>query len=159
MVQNILSETLPYLGFEPEYTEEELAVVASPVPDVVGALANNALSTLHNAGFNGKIVGSGTTVTYQYPAAGISVNRQSTIILYTDEGATGTMVQVPNVVGQSIRVATEMLEAAGLNISITGTNDESSGTVVAALQRIEPGTEVEMGTVVEVEFHDTSATD
>lgn len=159
VVQNILSETLPYLGFEPEYTEEELAVVASPVPDVVGALANNALSTLHNAGFNGKIVGSGTTVTYQYPAAGISVNRQSTIILYTDEGATGTMVQVPNVVGQSIRVATEMLEAAGLNISITGTNDESSGTVVAALQRIEPGTEVEMGTVVEVEFHDTSATD
>ena len=52
VVQNILSETLPYLGFEPEYTEEELAVVASPVPDVVGALANNALSTLHNAGFN-----------------------------------------------------------------------------------------------------------
>lgn len=158
VVASVISEAMPYLGFEPQYTAEELASVQVSVPNMVGDLTTDAQIKLNAAGLNAVIRGSGTKVTYQHPAAFTMLPRQSTIVLYTDEGAQGEMTTVPNVVGQSGKTALNLLKNAGLNVSTSGAL-ASSTSVQAVSQNIAQGTQVEEGTLVEVVLHDTAMTD
>lgn len=155
---NVLAEVLPYLGIDTHYTEEQLAVKDLRVANLLGRTPSEAQVELNGVGFNYKIVGSGTTVTYQYPAAGTYIPRQSTVILYTDEGAAGTMVTVPNVAGKTVAMAREMLRAAGLNLD-AGSALDSDTLLTADSQSIAEGEQVEMGTVIAVSFSNASATD
>ena len=98
---------------------------------------------------------SGSTVTYQYPAGGTAIARQSTIVLYTDEGAGPSLVKVPNVVGQSYDTAMRVLNQAGLNMQAKGALVDSA-SVQCSAQSVAEGTEVEEGTVIEVTFMDTT---
>lgn len=154
---NILGEVLPYLGIDTQYTEEELAVLNLNVPSLLGNTPSAAQATLNGVGFNTKVVGSGTEVTYQFPAAGTKMPRQSTVILYTDAGATGTLVTVPDTAGKSMSVVKEMIKAVGLNIETTGMADGTN--VQAVKQSINAGEQVELGTLVSVEFYDNTITD
>lgn len=158
VVASILSETLPYLGIEPQYTEEELATQETVVPNMAELSLSDAHVQLNKVGFNYRDLGSGQTVTYQYPAAGTTLARQSTIILYTDEGAEGTIVTVPDISGKSISVARSTMQSLGLNIVIEGVAEDATN-VEAVAQSVEAGTETPMGTVVTVTFHDTSIQD
>ena len=54
-----MSEVLPYLGIEPEYTAEELAGADITVPNVVGMTLEDAKTRLSNAGFACTTVGDG----------------------------------------------------------------------------------------------------
>ncbi|MEG1175488.1 MAG: penicillin-binding transpeptidase domain-containing protein, partial [Ruthenibacterium sp.] len=153
VVGSIMAETLPYLGVEPQYTEEDLATVAETIPNVTGMTVLDANSKLNALGFATKESGGGDAVTYQYPAAGTSLSRQSVVVLYTDEGSQGTNVIVPDTAGKSVPYTREMLKSSGLNLEIAGV-DEENPNVQAMSQSIAAGTEVTMGTVVQVTFHD-----
>lgn len=158
VVASVISEAMPYLGHDPQYSEEELATVEVGVPDMVDDLTTDAQIKLNAAGLNASIRGSGTKVVYQYPAAYSMLPRQSTIILYTDEGTGGELVTVPNVVGQSATTAINILKNTGLNVSTSGAMGDD-WFVQAMSQSIAEGTQVELGTVVELVMHDVSMTD
>ncbi len=161
VVSSILGEALPYLGFEPQYTEEELANRDVTVPTLNGEGENEfskAQRKLNDLGLSFYVVGEeGANVVAQFPEAGTKVARGSTIILYT-ENVEQAMTTVPNLVGLTLSQAENTLEAKHLNLRVEGTTSTGS-SVVAAAQDIGEGTEVAIGTVVTVTFHDTSVTD
>ena len=151
----LLDTPLPYLGVEREYSEEEQAMAEVSVPAVVGMDSASAQVKMNQTGLNFVVRGSGSTVTYQYPAGGTAIARQSTIVLYTDEGAGPSLVKVPNVVGQSYDTAMRVLNQAGLNMQAKGALVDSA-SVQCSAQSVAEGTEVEEGTVIEVTFMDTT---
>ena len=155
VVANTINDSLPYLGVEREYSEEEQAMAEVSVPAVVGMDSASAQVKMNQTGLNFVVRGSGSTVTYQYPAGGTAIARQSTIVLYTDEGAGPSLVKVPNVVGQSYDTAMRVLNQAGLNMQAKGALVDSA-SVQCSAQSVAEGTEVEEGTVIEVTFMDTT---
>ncbi|MFQ7158866.1 MAG: PASTA domain-containing protein, partial [Ruthenibacterium sp.] len=140
---------------EREYSEEEQAMAEVSVPAVVGMDSASAQVKMNQTGLNFVVRGSGSTVTYQYPAGGTAIARQSTIVLYTDEGAGPSLVKVPNVVGQSYDTAMRVLQQAGLNMQAKGALVDSA-SVQCSAQSVAEGTEVEEGTIIEVTFMDTT---
>ncbi|MBR3289175.1 MAG: stage V sporulation protein D, partial [Clostridia bacterium] len=58
--QKVLAETLPYLGVEPEYTEEELANLSTVTPNVVDKDLSTAATILNNNGLTYYTEGNGT---------------------------------------------------------------------------------------------------
>lgn len=159
-VAKILSEVLPYLGVEPEYTDEDKASLGKTIADYKGktlTTATNALQSLH---MNIKIVGNGSHVVAQSPMPGTMLSEDSTVVLYTEDGLNEPTCTVPDVTGLSASAANRKLVNAGLNIDIaTGTLESVSGAT-AVKQSIEPGTKVLPGTVVTVDFrHYSGVTD
>ena len=158
VVGSILAEVLPYLGVEKVYTEEELADLDVYVDSQVGQVAHGAQSHFTRQGLNAKIIGGGGTVLSQIPAAGSTVPKGSTIMLYTDDSAEDDLVTVPDVVGESGLVANKLILNAGLNIKITGVGIENENAV-AAKQSVEAGEQVPRGTLITVDFADTTLQD
>lgn len=155
-VGSILAEIMPYLGYTPDYNEEEAATAVVSMPNLVELTLDQAARKVNENGFTSTTIGEGTTVTYQYPAAGTSVARQSTVILYTDPGATGQTVAVPNVIGKPYGTVSNILKGAKLNFSAQGSESNNS---IAVSQNVAEGTEVQMGEVIEIQFQDPSMTD
>ncbi len=152
----ILSEVLPYLGYEPTYTDEELASLSISVPHVVGDDVTVAKSKINNAKLTYKIVGSGDVVKSQMPASTESLHSGGVVILYTDDsGAQVTTTTVPDFTNLSVSSANATAVNSGLNIQFAG--NTSSGSVVAYKQSIAAGETVDTGTVITVYFRDTSA--
>ena len=156
---SIMSEVLPYLGIEPEYTAEELAGADTTVPNVVGMTLEDAKTRLSNAGFACTTVGDGATVTDQTPAGGAIVPNNASIILYLGAEKPDTPCTVPNVVGKSASEANKALTNAGLIMRASGATTSSSGNVHAITQDVSAGTQVPAGTVVTVQFGDNSVLD
>ena len=156
---SIMSEVLPYLGIEPEYTAEELAGADTTVPNVVGMTLEDAKTRLSNAGFACTTVGDGATVTDQTPAGGAIVPNNASIILYLGAEKPDTPCTVPNVVGKSASEANKTLTNAGLIMRASGATTSSSGNVHAITQDVSAGTQVPAGTVVTVQFGDNSVLD
>lgn len=159
VASSIMADILPALGIEPDYTADELASADAAVPNVVGQTAADAKSRLEAAGFSCRTVGSGDTVTDQTPAGGAIVPNNATIVLYLGTEKPDSLCTVPNVVGQTAAAANRMLTDAGLILKVSGTTSTSSGNVKALSQNLEAGTEVEAGTVVTVQFGDSSVLD
>ena len=156
---SIMSEVLPYLGIEPEYTAEELAGADTTVPNVVGMTLEDAKTRLSNAGFACTTVGDGATVTDQTPAGGAIVPNNASIILYLGAEKPDTPCTVPNVVGKSASEANKALTNTGLIMRASGATTSSSGNVHAITQDVSAGTQVPAGTVVTVQFGDNSVLD
>ena len=154
----IMSEILPYLGIEPDYTEEGLETADATVPNVVGQTVEKAKEKLAGAGFSCRTVGDGDTVTDQTPVGGAIVPNNATIILYLGEEKPTDLCTVPNVVGKTAAKANEALTNAGLIMKVTGTTNASSGNVHALSQSVSAGTELEAGSVVTVRFGSQSST-
>ena len=99
------------------------------------------------------------TVTDQTPAGGAIVPNNAEIILYLGAEKSTELCIVPNVVGDSAAAANRKLTDAGLIMSVSGATGGSSASVRAISQSETPGTEVAAGTVVRVQFSDSSVTD
>lgn len=153
----ILSDVLPYLGYEPQYTEEELANLAIPVPSVQGQSLAEAKQKVQQAGLTSRVIGNGKTVVKQLPAATQSIYKNGVVILYTEEQA-DTTVKVPNLTGLTVSQVNQAAAAAGINVEFSGYTLSGSG-VKSYRQSVAKDTAVPAGTVVTVYFRDSDTGD
>lgn len=158
VVGSVLSEVLPYLGVEKVYSEAELAKADVTISSYVSLEPHDAQSRITQLGLNTRIMGSGGRVLSQVPAAGTTVPKEGTVILYTDSETQQEMVTVPDVLGKTGMVANKTLLNAGLNIRVTGVEIDNVNAI-AAKQSIDAGEEVPRGTVITVDFADASFQD
>ncbi|MDY5613282.1 penicillin-binding transpeptidase domain-containing protein [Dysosmobacter sp.] len=156
---SIMADILPVLGVEPDYTAEELAGMDAAVPNVVGKTAADAKPILESAGFSCRTVGDGETVTDQTPAGGAIVPNNATVVLYLGVEKNNTLRIMPNVVGRTASEANKVLADAGLIMKVSGATTASAGNVRAISQSVAEGTELEAGTVVTIQFGDSSVLD
>ena len=159
IASSVMSEILPYLGVEPSYTAEELVGADKTVPNVIGLGKDAAVEKLAVSGFTCRTVGDGDAVTDQTPVGGTIVPNSAEIILYLGAEKSTEKCIVPNVVGDSAATANQKIVNAGLIMGVSGATNASSSTVRAISQSVDPGTEVEAGTVVRVQFSDSSVRD
>jgi stage V sporulation protein D (sporulation-specific penicillin-binding protein) len=152
----IMADVLPYLGYEPSYTEEELKKLAIEVPDTVGLGVDDAKGKLTTAKLQYKIVGSGEKVIRQLPEAGNKVISGGVVILYTEQSE-NTTVTVPDFRGLTATEANTSAANAGVNIEFSG--NTATGGLKAYNQSVAPGTSVEAGSIITVYFRDETTVD
>ncbi|MBQ4486090.1 MAG: PASTA domain-containing protein [Oscillospiraceae bacterium] len=150
VVQSVLKEILPELGFYTEYSEDELAVLDIAVPDVTGMSLEAAKEKLEEFGLSCDYYGRGQTISSQFPIKNSYIPRDGTVILYTEPMDT-VMATVPDVKGCTVSDAKYYIQREGLNFKAGDGASAQSGSLAYA-QTYEPGTEVPAGTVVEVTF-------
>ncbi len=159
VVGSVMNDVLPYLGVEASYSQAEMSSVEVSTPYVETSSVTAAQVTLQKKGLTASTIGSGTHVVAQFPTAGTSLRQGSTVLLYTEaDNSTTNLVTVPDVRGYTAGIAEQMLEAAGLNFSRTGSYRDAS-SVVADTQSVEPGLQIPAGSVVSVNFADNSLID
>ena len=152
VVRSILEDTLHYLGMEPQYTEEEEAEETVNVPNVVDLTVNEAANTLSAAGLNYQIMGDGETVLSQIPVGSVTMELNSTVILYTQKQTEEQKVQVPDVMGMTPAEARQTLAEYGLNCRFTDVAPNQENSVTAYSQTPAAGEEVASGSTVSVDF-------
>ena len=157
-VRDIFLDILPYLGVEPDYGSEDIRGVNFTVPDVIGMDETEAGELLAEKTITYRVVGTGSVVTDQIPVAGSQVPGNSQIILYMGAEKQATRVEVPDFIGCSVADVNYLASNAGLYVQAKGT-DRTDVYVLAAYQDIDPGTEVDRGTTITVEFSSTGASD
>lgn len=150
----ILSEILPYLNVDPQYTDDELAQMAVRIPYVTGEKLETAKKTIKDMGLSYKVVGKGDSVVKQFPATTESVYSDGVVILYTEPDSAAAMSTVPNFNGLSVKAAAQLAADHNINIQFSGASLTVSG-VVSYKQSIPEGTEVESGSVITVYFRTT----
>lgn len=152
---NIMSEVLPYLNIEAQYTEEEIDEMDTVAENYVGMTASEAENKAKAGGFDPIIKGNGEKVLSQIPSAESRLPQGGKIVLYTDsESAADDIVEVPDLTGMTVAAANQTAAAYNLNISISGSNAEGEG--VSYAQDIKAGTKVSPGTVIAVSFEQDS---
>lgn len=151
VAQKILESTLPYLGVEPKYTEEEIAAMSRSTPSVTGKEVAAAKALLTNSDLKANVVGEGDTVIKQVPEGGQPIPKGGTVVLYTDENSLSKTATVPDFKDMTLAQANAAAVNAGLNIQLNGIG-LGEGEVKATGQSIAKGQKVPPGTVVTVDF-------
>ena len=158
-VRDVFLDILPYLGVEPDYSSDDIRGVNITLPDVIGMTEDEAAALLSGKSITYRTVGQGSTVTDQLPSPGAEVPGNSEIILYFGNAVKTTeQVEVPDFVGYGIADVDYLATNAGLYIQAKGT-DHRDEYVTVAYQDIEPGTMVDRGTTITVEFTTGGASD
>lgn len=83
VVKELLENILPYLGIEPDYTEEEALlpeVAQIEVPDLLGMTLAQARETAGETELD--VLGEGEQIIEQFPLPGETVNMDSKIVVY-----------------------------------------------------------------------------
>lgn len=150
--QKVMADSLSYLGIKPETA----AVVNSgtiKLPDLRNLFIEDAKKILTQNDLVPQIEGSGYVVEEQTPAPGAKVQRDSKVILKVSSSSTNREpVIIPDLEGRTVKEATDILNAIGLNIEIIGSG-------YAIKQNPAPNSEVNLGTTVKVEFSQTPIED
>ncbi len=149
--RSILEEVLPYLGYYPEYSDEELATLDVTVPSVEDTTLNNAENTLTDLGLTYEVVGHGDMVVSQTPISGSSIAQGGKIILYTEANQEQEFVEVPNLTGYSLTEANSLLSSLNLNYVASGASTEREDATVYS-QSYNEGEHVPVGTIIELTF-------
>lgn len=152
VASQMLTEILPYMGVPSDTTATDNSNLIQ-VPEIRNKTFTEAEKTLKAAGFTVKCVTNqdknSTTVSDQVPKPGVSLSKNSVIILYDDSNTTRTSVTVPDLNLQSSSQAISNLRSLNLNVSVDG-----SGTVVS--QDPPANAQVEEGTVVKITLKEAS---
>lgn len=151
VVSNTFKEALPYLGYYPEYTEDELEELGITIPSVEGQTIEAAGATLEALGLKYSVIGEGETVAAQIPSRGSSLRRGGKVILYTDKDYETDYTTVPNIIGYSLSDVNEILTQHDLNFK-AGDGASSHAGAVAYSQNYGEGCIVPKGTIIEVVF-------
>lgn len=152
-ISKFLSDVLPYLGVEPNYSEGDKENAKIEIQNYRGLSLDKATEMLNGAGIKYEVVGSGPSVIDQVPTSGSTVTQKyGKVILYTENETESDMVKVPDVIGKTAEEANVLLTDAGLNILIDGR--ASPGATVAA-QSVGKDTVVPRGTVVKISMRFT----
>ena len=157
-VRDVFTDILPYLGVEPDYSDDEIGKINVAVPNVEGMTESEAAEALAKKSLTYRVVGDGATVTDMIPSGGAEIPGNSEVILYMGEKAPDDKVTVPDFTGMTLTQANEAAANNGLYVLAKGT-DQSGSTISATYQDIPYGTEVDRGTTITVEFTDHSAQD
>ena len=157
VVARIMEEVLPYIGVTSVYADDESDRREVSVPSVVGQTEEQAASTLEQAGFGYRVVGDGDTVTDQVPASGVRIPVSGRVILYMGENKPIEQIEVPDLTGLTPDECRDTLEQYGLYLRQKGVaNSQVTGSTTASRQSPAAGTKVNIGSVVTVEFSDTT---
>ena len=149
VVSQMLSEILPYLGIPSNENSSDSSSSDNliVVPDVRNKTVSEAEKILKNSGFSTKTYVNGdannTLVVDQTPKPGISLSKNSVIVLYGEGNDVATSVTVPDLKGMNASQASNTLKEKNLNISIEG-----SGIVIS--QDAAKDEQVPEGTVIKV---------
>ncbi|MGN0536542.1 MAG: penicillin-binding transpeptidase domain-containing protein [Acutalibacteraceae bacterium] len=150
--RNIMSEVLPYLGIEKQYTQDEMDKLDTMAGFYTGYSLEEAETMVHNDGLKFVVVGNGEKVIDQNPSYGSTIPKDGTIILYTDSSSDEEKTTVPNFTGLTMTEANTLASENHLNLCITGSL-QAEGIAYASAQDIAVGTVVEKYTVVTVTFN------
>lgn len=155
--QRIMEDSLNYLGVPRQNTGETAPKIPGQaeqvpkkevtVPNVSGKSLNEAKGLLGEAGLRSVVEGTGNQVLSQLPKSGAVVNEGTEVILYLGGKAEGK-VPVPDLSGIRLYEAARVLDGLGLVLSPVGSGE-------AVSQNPAPGTEVEPGTKITVNFKKT----
>ena len=150
-VRRVLSEILPYSGIQPSHLSETVTV-----PNVLGLTTEEANKELAKVGLIG-FYECADEVTLQLPAAGETVVKGSSVLLYTGSDDVNIdnepviaplMVEMPDLMDMTAVQAYNALTALGLNMVCSP--DDPYGVVLG--QSIYAGTMVEYGSSVTLYF-------
>ncbi len=150
-VRRVLSEILPYSGIQPSHLSEIVTV-----PNVLGLTTEEANKELAKVGLIG-FYECADEVTLQLPAAGETVVKGSSVLLYTGSDDVNIdnepviaplMVEMPNLMDMTAVQAYNALTALGLNMVCSP--EDPHGVVLG--QSIYAGTMVEYGSSVTLYF-------
>lgn len=136
-------------------SESAMFMALTTVPNLTGLTVNEAQKRLSGSNLRlGQVTGTtgdpATTVSTQSPDAGAAVPADSQVGISLGAAAP-TLVQVPKLVGLTVRRASGLLKSAGLNLGTA----PSHGYVAA--QRPAPGTQVPLKYTVTVTVRNTVA--
>jgi len=159
-VGHMLESILPYMGVDPQYTEEEREQMDIVTPSIVGKSIDEAWQEImeKNAGLNVKSVGDGDVVTGQMPKGNAIMPRNGTVVIYTDSESEDNKVTVPDLTGLSVSQANKLAANSGLNMSISGPNLQD-GVVISYRQSMDPDSEASEGEVITVYFRSSDNAD
>ena len=158
-VRDVFLDILPYLGVEPDYSSDDIRGVNITLPDVIGMTETEAGELLAGKSITYRTVGQGEFVTDQLPSPGAEVPGNSEIILYFGNAVkTDEQVEVPDFISYGVADVEYLAKNAGLYVQAKGT-DHRDEYVTVAYQDIEPGTMVDRGTTITVEFTTGGASD
>ena len=152
----ILKDIMPHLGYEPQYTDNELANFAIEVPSIVGDDVSTAKNKINAKELKTKIIGNGEKVVAQIPEGGTTLSKGGTVILYTESDYEVAVAKVPDFTGMTISQANSAAASAGINIEFAGHFIETGGLSYAYKQSVDANSEVAVGTVVTVYFRENS---
>lgn len=150
-VRRVLSEILPYSGIQPSHLSETVTV-----PNVLGLTTEEANKELAKVGLIG-FYECADEVTLQLPAAGETVVKGSSVLLYTGSDDVNVdnepviaplMVEMPDLMDMTAVQAYNALTALGLNMVCSP--EDPHGVVLG--QSIYAGTMVEYGSSVTLYF-------
>lgn len=151
VVTEVLKESLKYLGYYPEYTDEELAALGIQLPSIEGESVEIAKATLEQLGLQVSVYGEGKTVVSQVPSRGSTIPTNGKVILYTEKEQDIKMTTVPNVIGYSVKDVNSILTNADLNFKV-GDGAANHEGATSYSQNYAEGDIVPVGTIIEVVF-------
>ncbi len=155
----LIADILDYMGYEKQYTDDDLSGVSVSMPALAGLSESEAAEALEAKDLTYRVVGDGETVTDQCPASGSVLPSGSEVILYMGEEAPDDTVTVPDLTGMTVDQAKEALSELDLYMTATGSSSYYNSTTLAYSQSTAAGTEVERGSVITVNFADSAVAD
>ena len=156
VVGKMMADILPYLGYEPEYTDSELAAADKAVPELAGMSITQAKSALSESGLGCRVIGEGDTVTDQLPRAGAVIAAGSEVLLYAGQNPAPTTETMPDLRGLSYEAARQRLGELGLYLTAENGVTDPAAQLVSA-QSTAPGEELAHGSVVGVTLYENEA--
>ncbi len=152
----VMADILPYLQVSHNYKPEDAAGQQILLEDYTGLTVQETQKQLKALGLTAEIIGTGTSVAGQIPAAGNTVPGNSQILIYTDEIPLIQTVKVPDFTGMNRQQASDAAGLLGIYILVTGNNGMEA---VVTGQSTPKDTEVPIGTTIKLEFTDIRAAD
>lgn len=114
-IKEIISNLSKYYGTEEINTEEAL-VKEYQLPNFINKETATASTSLEKEGIPYNVIGTGSKVIKQYPEKNDIISNEDTVYLITND----KNIQVPNVVGLSSKVASNLLQKLGIKVVLEG---------------------------------------
>lgn len=153
-VGRIVEDVLPYLGYEPQYTEETAESISVSVPNIRDNTVAEATEKLQKLGLVISIKGNGEKITNQIPEPGTRLHKGSVVLAYTQEEQKQGTTVVPEVIGMTYENALAAMNNASLTMKLDTAASVQNLTAdyIAVSQSPRAGSEVAEKTAVYVKF-------
>lgn len=123
-IKEIISNLSKYYGTEEINTEEAL-VKEYQLPNFINKETATASASLEKEGIPYNVIGTGSKVIKQYPEKNDIISNEDTVYLITND----KNIQVPNVVGLSSKVASDLLQKLGIKVVLEGVGYVTSQSI------------------------------